>query len=150
MSVKIKKKLRFFIEGAISVEFIADSIKKHSAKKNIGAHDIFLGQVRADVINDKTVIGIEYTAYEEMAEKEIEKISEEIIVKHKLNCAHVLHSLGRLNAGEISVFVFVSSPHRDAAFNACREMVVRIKKEVPIFGKEIFEDESYQWKENKI
>lgn len=150
MSEEIKKKMRFFIEGAISSEFIAESIKKHSAKKNIGAHDIFLGQVRADVINDKTVIGIEYTAYEEMAEKEIERIREEIIVKHNLTCAHVLHSLGRLNAGEISIFVFVSSPHRDEAFNASREMVERIKKEVPIYGKEIFEDESYQWKGNKI
>jgi len=150
MSEETKRKLRFFIEGAICVEFIAESIKKHSTKKNIGAHDIFLGQVRADVVNNKIVIGIEYTAYEEMAEKEIENIREEIIVKYKLTCAHVLHSLGRLNAGEISIFVFVSSPHRDAAFNACKEMVERIKKEVPIFGKEIFEDESYQWKENKI
>src|ERR1035437_3517421 len=150
MSAEIKKKFRFFVEGDISEEFIAESIKKHSVKKNIGAHDIFLGQVRADVVNDKTIMGIEYTAYEEMADKEIEKIREEIIVKHKLTCAHVLHSLGRLNAGEISIFVFVSSPHRDAAFNACREMVERIKKEVPIFGKEIFEDESYQWKTNQF
>ena len=149
MSSETKKKYRFFIEGAISTQFIADSINKHRTKKNIGAHDIFLGQVRADIINDKTVIGIEYSAYEEMAEKEIDRIREEIIVKHSLTCAHVLHSLGRLNTGEISIFVFVSSPHRNAAFEACKEMVDRIKKDVPIFGKEIFEDESYQWKENK-
>jgi len=50
--------------------------------------------------------------------------------------------------GEISLFVFVSSVHRQMALDACREIVERIKKEVPVWGKEIFEDESYEWKQN--
>jgi molybdopterin synthase catalytic subunit len=150
MLTNIKNKTHFFIEGAITTHQIAASIERHSAKKNIGAHEIFLGQVRADVIEGKTVSAIDYSAYSEMAENEIAKLREEIINKHQLSCAHVLHSFGKVNAGEISLFVFVSSPHRNAAFNACREMVELIKKNVPIFGKEIFEDESYQWKENKI
>jgi molybdopterin synthase catalytic subunit len=145
-----QKKNRFFTQGAITPQSVADSISKHSMKKNIGAHNIFLGQVRADIINDKIICAIDYSAYTEMAEKEMEKIREQIIVKHGLTCAHVLHSLGKVNAGEISLFVFVSSPHRGAAFEACAEMVDLIKKEVPIFGKELFDDESYQWKENKI
>ena len=142
------KKKRFFVDGAISPQTIADSIEKHSTKKNIGAHDLFLGQVRADVIDGKTVNSIEYSAYDEMAEKEIEKIRESIITKYQLTCAHILHSLGKVNAGEISLFVLVSSPHRKAAMDACREMVELIKKDVPVFGKEIFDDNSYQWKEN--
>jgi molybdopterin synthase catalytic subunit len=148
MLTETKKKKHFFTEGGITPQQIADSIAKHSAKQNIGAHEIFLGQVRADVMDGKTVTAIEYSSYLEMAETEIEKIREQIIVKHQLTCAHVLHSSGRVNAGEISLFVFVSSPHRKAAFDACHEMVDLIKKDVPVFGKEIFEDETYQWKEN--
>lgn len=150
MLSEIKKKHTFFIEGPISPQLIAESIAKHSKKKNIGAHEIFLGQVRADTIHGKIVSGIEYSAYNEMAENEIEKIRESIIVKYNLTCAHVLHSRGRVNAGEISLLVFVSSAHRQETFSACHEMVELIKKDVPIFGKEIFEDETYQWKQNDI
>jgi len=148
MQAETKRKRNFFTEGAITPQQIGESIAKHSAKKNIGAHEIFLGQVRADRINGKAVSAIDYSSYTEMAEMEIEKIRERIIQKHQLTCAHVLHSMGRVNAGEISLFVFVSSPHRKAAFEACHEMVELIKKDVPVFGKEIFEDDSYQWKEN--
>ena len=145
-----KKKNQFFVEGPISPSAVADSIAKHSSKRNIGAHDIFLGQIRADIIDGKTVSAIEYTAYKEMAETQFEKIRESIIVKHELSCAHILHSIGTVGAGEISLFVFVSSAHRKAAFDACREMVELIKKEVPIFGKELFEEGGHQWKENKL
>src|SRR6185295_20144690 len=121
MLAEVKKEHHFFVNGAIGPQTIAGSIAKHSRKKNIGAHEIFLGQVRADAINGKTVAAIEYSAYNEMAEKEIEKIREEVIVKYQLTCAHVIHSLGRINAGELCIFVFVSSPHRQAAFDACWE-----------------------------
>ena len=137
------------MDGAILPETIAKSISDHSTKINIGAHDIFLGQVRGDIIDGKLVKAIEYTAYKEMAEKELAQIREDIIVKHKLTCAHVLHSLGTVKTGEICLFVLVSSAHRKASFEACEEMVERIKKEVPIFGKEIFDDGSHQWKENQ-
>ncbi|MCH5598561.1 molybdenum cofactor biosynthesis protein MoaE [Niabella ginsengisoli] len=138
-----------FRSGAIAAEFIADSIAKHSAKKDIGAHSIFLGQVRADIINDKTVAAIEYTAYEEMALKKMQEIREAIFSKYKLTCMHVYHSLGVIKAGELCLFVFTSSPHRRAAIDACNEVVERIKKELPVWGKEVFEDETHQWKENK-
>ena len=143
-----KKKHKIFIEGAISPQFIADSIAKHSTKKNIGAHDIFLGQVRSDLINGKEVKAIDYTTYQEMAEDVLHGIREETFTKFDLTCMHIYHSLGKVNAGEISLFVFVSSVHRKMAFDACREIVERIKKEVPVWGKEIFEDESYEWKQN--
>jgi molybdopterin synthase catalytic subunit len=54
-----------------------------------------------------------------------------------------------VNAGEISLFVFASSPHRKAAIEACNEIVESIKKELPVWGKEIFDNEKYHWKENK-
>jgi molybdopterin synthase catalytic subunit len=61
---------------------------------------------------------------------------------------HVYHSLGVVHAGEICLFVFTSSKHRKIAFDACEETVERIKKELPVWGKEIFAGGDYQWKEN--
>ena len=138
-----------FIEGAISPVFIAESIQKHRERTNIGGHSIFLGQVRADDIDGKTVIAIEYTSYEEPALEKMRIIKEDIFAKYPLSCMHVHHSLGRVAAGEICLFVFTSSAHRKAAIEACEETVERLKAELPIWGKELFDDESYQWKENR-
>lgn len=142
---KIKK---VFKDGAIKSEFIGESIAKHSSKKDIGAHSIFLGQVRNDVIDNKEVKAIEYTAYDEMAEEKFHEIREDTFKKFSLICMHIYHSLGKVNAGEISLFVFTSSIHRKDAIDACSYIVERIKTEAPVWGKEIFEDESYTWKKN--
>ena len=102
----------YFIEGPVNPQTIADSISAHSTKINIGAHDIFLGQVRGDLIDGKLVKAIEYTAYKEMAENELTRIREDIIHKYKLSCAHIIHSQGIVKTGEICLFVLVSSAHR--------------------------------------
>lgn len=143
-----KKPKNIFVPGAITASFIADSIQKHSTKTDIGAHSIFLGQVRNDVIDGNTVAAIDYTTYEEMALEQMHVIREAIFAKYELTCMHIYHSLGTVKAGEISLFVFTSSKHRKAAIDACEEVVERIKKELPVWGKEVFEDASYQWKEN--
>ncbi len=143
-----KKKHKVFRQGAITANFIAESIAKHSGKTNIGAHDIFLGQVRNDLIENKTVVAIDYSAYEEMAEQKFHEIREAAFSKYNLVCLHIYHSIGIVKAGEICLFVFVSSKHRTDAFDACREIVEQIKAQVPIWGKEIFEDESHVWKIN--
>ena len=134
--------------GAISAEFIGDSIAKHQSKTSIGAHNIFLGQVRADVINGKTIKAIEYTAYEDMANQKFHEIREATFEKFNLTCMHIYHSLGTIKAGEICLFVFVSSPRRKVVFEALAYVVEEIKAKVPVFGKEIFEDSSHQWKKN--
>jgi molybdopterin synthase catalytic subunit len=144
-----KKPKNIFVPGAITAEFIAGSIQKHSDKTGIGAHSIFLGQVRSDQIGDKKVAAIDYSTYEEMALEKMHELREAIFAKYPLTCMHVHHSLGRVASGEISLFVFTSSAHRKAATEACAEMVERLKAELPVWGKEIFEDETYQWKENK-
>jgi len=144
-----KKPKNIFVQGPIGAAFIAESIQKHSSNKSIGAHSIFLGQVRADVLDDKTVIAIEYTAYEEMVAPIMYQIREAIFAKYQLTCMHIYHSLGKVDSGDICLFVFTSSAHRAMAIDACEEVVERIKKELPIWGKELFADEAYQWKENK-
>ncbi len=143
MTEKLKN---IFIQGPIEASFIGDSIQKHSTKTNIGGHSIFLGQVRSDMINEKKVMAIEYTSYEEMALEKMHSIREEIFAKYDLTCMHVYHSLGKVKAGEISLFVFTSSAHRKAAIDACNETVEKIKAELPVWGKELFIDETYQWK----
>jgi molybdopterin synthase catalytic subunit len=137
------------VEGAIPPEKIATSIAHHQVKTNIGAHDIFLGQVRADEIDSKTVTAIEYSAYEDMANQTIHEIREAAFEKFDLTCMHIYHSLGRVKAGEICLFVFTSSAHRKECFEATRFIVEEIKAKAPIFGKEVFEDETHVWKENK-
>ena len=79
-----KTKKTSFIQGAISSAFIGDSIAKHQTKTSIGAHNIFLGQVRADEIDGKTVAAIEYSAYEEMADQTFHEIREAAFVAQLL------------------------------------------------------------------
>ena len=146
--MKENKKRKVFVDGPVKPLFVGEAVAKHQAKTSIGAHNIFLGQVRNDIIDDKEVGAIEYSAYEEMAEPEIDKIREEAFAKFDLVCLHIYHSLGVVEAGEISLFVFTSSPHRDASFKATRYVVDEIKSRVPIFGKELFTDSSHGWKKN--
>ena len=143
-----KKIKSVFKQGAISSEFIGESIAKHQIKTSIGAHNIFLGQVRADVINNKTVSAIEYTAYEDMANIKFHDIREAAFEKFDLTCMHIYHSLGTVRAGEMCLFVFVSAPRRKVVFKALKFIVEAIKADVPVFGKEIFEDDTHQWKTN--
>lgn len=146
--MKERKLKNIFVQGAIAPSFIAESIAKHRTKTDIGGHSIFLGQVRGDKIEGKMVAAIDYTAYEEMALEQMYQIREAIFEKYPLVCMHVYHSLGKVAAGEICLFVFTSSGHRKVAINACEETVERIKAELPVWGKELFADETYQWKEN--
>ncbi|MGB7843700.1 MAG: molybdenum cofactor biosynthesis protein MoaE [Salinimicrobium sp.] len=143
-----RKPKNVFVQGPISSEFIGQSIAKHQTKTSIGAHNIFLGQVRADIIDEKTVKAIEYTAYEEMANNKFHEIREIAFDKFDLSCMHIYHSLGTVYAGEICLFVFVSSPRRKEVFKALEFIVEEIKAKVPVFGKEIFEDSTHQWKVN--
>ena len=149
MMTKSKTAKRFFVDGAISAKFIANSIERHQTNTNIGAYDIFLGQVRNDQIEGKEVTAIEFTAYKEMAEKELERIKKEALKNFDLVCAHIHHSLGKVKAGEICLYAIASAAHREAAFQACQFIVEKIKSEVPVFGKEILADKGHQWKINK-
>ncbi|MFY9465208.1 MAG: molybdenum cofactor biosynthesis protein MoaE [Sediminibacterium sp.] len=147
--MKEKKLHNIFIEGPIPAQKIADDVQKHSGKTGIGAHSIFLGQVRADAKEGGAVTAIEYTAYTEMALAKMDIIRENLFAKYPLTCMHVYHSLGTVAVGEICLFVFVSSMHRKAAIDACEELVEQIKQELPIWGKEIVSGEVGYWKENQ-
>jgi molybdopterin synthase catalytic subunit len=139
-----------FLHGPISSEFIGQSIAKHQSKQTIGAHNIFLGQVRADTIEGNIVSAIEYSAYEEMADEAMSLIREKAFAEFDLICMHIYHSLGVVKAGEICLFVFVSATRRKEVYKATEAIVNWIKTDVPIFGKELFENSDFVWKKNTL
>ena len=104
-----------------------------------GAVVTFAGIVRGNN-QGKKVLFLEYEAYPEMALKMMQRIEDEIMETWGLASVAIQHRVGRLNVGETSVFIAVSAPHRGDAFAACHYAIDRLKKIVPIWKKEIFED----------
>jgi molybdopterin synthase catalytic subunit len=145
---KTHKKRDIFVEGAIPASFIGESIAKHATRTDIGGHEIFLGQVRADTIDGKRVEGIDYSAYRDMANEQMTVIREEAFARWpEMTCLHV-HQ-GVIKAGELCFMVFASAPHRQQAREAVAFVTDEVKKRLPIFGKEILTEGGHVWKENR-
>ena len=108
-----------------------------------GSDLIFIGRVR-DSSQNKKVLYIDYDIYSEMAVKELNKIASEAESKHNLGRIIIIHRYGRVNAGESSILILVSSPHRDSSYAASRYIIDEIKKRVPIWKKEFYTDGS-EW-----
>lgn len=104
-----------------------------------GAVVIFEGIVRNNSRGRKTLY-LEYEAYEPMALRKMEDLGAETRLKFPIDRIGMIHRLGRLEIGETSVAIVVTSPHRRAAFDACRHAIDRLKQIVPIWKKEYFED----------
>ncbi len=85
-----------------------------------------------------------------MAEKEIAIIREETFGKYDMSCLHIYHSLGEVKVGEVSLFVMVSTAHRQDTFSALEFIVEQIKHKVPIWKKELFEDGTHRWIEESL
>ena len=138
-----------FVKGAIAPSFISDSIAKHATRHDIGAHEIFLGQVRADKIDARNIAAIEYTAYADMANEQMTVIREEAFARWpEMTCLHVHHSLGVIKAGELCFFVFASAAHRQQTREAVAYVTDEVKERLPIFGKQIFAEGGHVWKHN--
>ena len=104
-----------------------------------GGINIFIGTVR-NATKGKTVMRLEFEAYEAMALKEMHKIAEKAFSKWPVQKLLIHHRIGVLKVGEVPVIIGVSCAHRDAAFEACRYIIDTLKETVPIWKKEIFED----------
>jgi len=139
------KTYKYFVNSPISSKIIDRLVSDNQSNLGLGAQSIFLGQVRADKNDKSRVRSIQYSAYVEMAEKEIEKIKETVIKKFDLSNINIFHSIGEVKTGEISVLVLVSSAHREECFESLKFIVNEIKTKVPIWKKEIYEDGSYRW-----
>ena len=113
----------------------------------LGGTALFVGSVRESA-DDGPVMAIEYTAYEEMAEAELERIVGEALARWQSCRIAVQHRLGLVPTGEASVVVAAAAPHRAEAFDACRYLIEEIKGRVPIWKKEILADGSASWRGN--
>lgn len=137
------------INGPVTREKVTHILGKLNNNTDSGAHSIFLGMVRADKIDGKSVIAIEYSAYEAMVMAEVLKIKEMIFTDfQEVKLIEIFHSTGKVRAGEISLFVMVSAGHRHQATDACAKTVELIKERLPVWKKELFDDNSFQWREN--
>jgi molybdopterin synthase catalytic subunit len=141
---------QFLINSPIFPDIISAHLAKIGSRKETGGHSIFLGQVRDDMMGGKRVAAIEYSAYEPLLNVEADKIVAEIRKEFEdVLSVVILHSYGIVKAGEISLMVIVSAGHRDHATRACRQAVELIKERLPVWKKEIFEDDSHHWRENE-
>jgi molybdopterin converting factor subunit 1 len=104
-----------------------------------GAAVVFEGVVRNQTRGRRTLY-LDYEAYEEMALREMENLAEQALKQFQVRDVAVVHRLGRLEIGETSVLIVVASAHRGAAFDACRWLIDTLKRSVPIWKKEYFED----------
>ena len=115
-------------------------------KSHCGAVVTFLGTVR-DLTGDTVTVALDYEAYPGMAEKKMAKIEADTRSRWPIGDLVLIHRLGHLEVGEISVAVAVSCPHRAQAFEACRHAIDLLKELVPIWKKENAADGSTRWVE---
>jgi molybdopterin synthase catalytic subunit len=109
-----------------------------------GAAVLFVGTVR-DVNDGRAVTGMEYTAYEAMAERELARIVEEATSRFETEDVVVEHRLGTLDVGEASVAIAAAHPHRARAFDAARYVIEQLKRRVPIWKLEHYVDGAREW-----
>jgi len=113
-------------------------------RPHCGAVALFLGTVR-DLTGEQVTVFLDYEAYGPMAEKKLAEIEAEVRRRWRVGNVALVHRLGRLAVGEVSVAVAVSCPHRGEAFDACRFAVETLKELVPIWKKENAPDGTGEW-----
>ena len=113
-------------------------------RPHCGGVVVFLGTVR-DLTGERVTVALDYEAYADMAEKKMAEIEQETRARWPVGAMGIVHRLGHLDVGAISVAVAVSCPHRAQAFEACRYAIDRLKELVPIWKKENWADGTTEW-----
>ncbi|MGE5192700.1 MAG: molybdenum cofactor biosynthesis protein MoaE [Deltaproteobacteria bacterium] len=119
---------------------LTESVRSHAA----GAVVLFLGTVR-EMTNGRQTVALDYEAFPEMAKVKFEELIAEARGKWPIVNAAIVHRLGRLELGDVSVAVAVSTPHRQQAFEAGQYLIDRLKNVVPIWKKENWADGTAEW-----
>ncbi|XP_044265136.1 molybdopterin synthase catalytic subunit [Tribolium madens] len=134
-----------FTHDKLNVETLTDLV----SSPKCGAVSIFMGTTR-DTFDDKTVLKLEYEAYETMALKTLEKVCEEMRTKWpQIANIAVYHRLGAVPVKEASIVIAVAAPHRADALHATEWCIDKVKECVPIWKKEVYAEAAPQWKQNK-
>jgi molybdopterin synthase catalytic subunit/molybdopterin converting factor small subunit len=119
----------------LSLDAVVDEVRSDAA----GAIATFTGTTRVQS-RGRSVIHLDYEAYEEMAEQVIARIAVELKGRYDLCEIAIHHRTGRVDIGEASVVIAVSAPHRQDALAACKDAIDTLKKRVPLWKKEFYED----------
>jgi molybdopterin synthase catalytic subunit len=136
-------KVRRIVEEEIDPTAVVESVQRSDS----GAVVLFLGTVRGE--GPRQVKSIFYECYVPMAEKKLEEIESDLKRKWPVGEVRIVHRIGIVRAGQVSVAVAVSTTHRAQAFEACRHAMDRIKHEVPIWKKERSSDGADTWVEGE-
>lgn len=120
------------------------SLEHRVRRDHDGAIVTFHGVTR-DHHDGRAVRGLAYEAYEPMAVEKALGILREAVMRHDVGRIHVVHRLGPVAIGEASIVVVVGAAHRGPSFEAARDVMDRIKRQVPIFKKETYEDRDHRW-----
>jgi molybdopterin synthase catalytic subunit len=120
------------------------ALSEQVRRNDCGAVVTFLGTVR-DLTDGKVTAALDYEAYSGMAEKKMAEIEQDTRRLWAIGEMAMVHRLGHLEVGEVSVAVAVSCPHRGEAFEACRHAIDRLKELVPIWKKENWADGCTEW-----
>src|SRR5437879_7470112 len=121
-----------------------EALTEAVCRDDCGAVVTFLGTVR-DLTDGRVTVALDYEAYPGMAEKKMAEIEAETRSRWPVGDMMMVHRLGHLDVGEVSVAVALSCPHRAQAFEACRYAIDRLKEMVPIWKKENWSDGSSEW-----
>lgn len=122
-------------DQTIDTQVLIDSVNDSGG----GAIDVFIGTTRNQT-KGKKVLRLDFEAYEPMAIKELQKIVDRALAQWNILKYAVVHRVGTVEIGEAAVVIAVSTPHRADAFQACQFIIDELKKTVPIWKKEFFED----------
>lgn len=129
------------LDSKISPEHFRSTLP---ALSSCGGYVSFEGLVR-NVNHGKGVTRLEYETYDELALKELGRIAEFAAERHKLEFVRAIHRKGRLEIGDVAVIIQVLSRHRKEAFDGCRLVIDSLKRSVPIWKKEFYDDGTHSW-----
>jgi molybdopterin synthase catalytic subunit len=127
-------------EGPIDHASLSDRVRSNRA----GAVCTFLGTVR-ELTGERQTLRLDYEAYPEMALKKMGELEQEARSRWPIIDLAIVHRVGRLELGEISIVIAVSCPHRQDAFESCRWLIDTFKQVVPIWKRESWADGSEEW-----
>jgi len=133
------------IDQEIDLEVFGKKIESRMDWLGCGADIFFVGRVR-DFNHGKKVVGVSYDAFKPLAEKTFHEICQEAALEWgPLMSLTLLHRVGRLEVGDASVYISVTTPHRDEAFEACRYVIEQLKIRAPIWKKEHYDTGDSEW-----
>jgi molybdopterin synthase catalytic subunit len=130
------------VQGAIDIPGVIEAI----GAPDVGAVVSFLGTVRDHAPDLDDVVRLDYSAYDAMAARELERIAVELRTTHPdVRGLALVHAVGELPVGAHTILVAASSPHRDVAFDACRAALEAVKSRVPVFKREVTAEGAHRW-----